>query len=55
MNITISTTLSEVLDNCNDWDGFCDEFGWSVWAVNEGGGDIDVTLTAEEAKRYGLI
>ena len=51
----IYTTLKEVLDNCSDWELFCEEKGWSEWAVADGGGDCEVTLTIEEAKRYGLI
>lgn len=51
----VQTTLEEILDKCDDWDTFCEEKGFSVWAVNEGGGDVDVTLTLEEALRYGLI
>ena len=51
----ISLTLSEILDRCNDWDEFCSDKGWSEWCVNEGGGDIEVTLTEEEAIKYGVI
>ena len=53
--MSITMTLSEILHQCNDWDGFCDEFGWSEWCVNEGGCDITQTLTKDEAKRYGVI
>ncbi|KKM14261.1 hypothetical protein LCGC14_1707870 [marine sediment metagenome] len=51
----IHTTLSEALEKCNDWRTFCKEQGWNEYAVNEGGGDIEVTLTIEDAERYGLI
>lgn len=51
----IQLTLREVLDKCNDWDYFCEEEGWSVWAVNEGGGDCAVSLTEEQAKKYGIL
>lgn len=51
----INLTLSEVLDRCNNWLAFCERFGWSEWAVNEGGGDIEVSLTEEEAMEFGLI
>lgn len=51
----IILTLADVLHRCNDWEGFCENEGWSEWAVNEGGGDIDVVLTEEKAKTYGLI
>ena len=53
MNITI--TLSEVLSRGNDWIAFCEEFGWSEWCVNEGGGHIQQSLTEEQATRYGII
>lgn len=51
----IHTTLEEILDKCNDWETFCQEEGWSVWAVNEGGGNTEVCLDEEKAKKYGLI
>lgn len=51
----IKLTLSEILDRCNNWDKFCEEQGWSVWAVNEGGGDTEVILSEDEAIRYGII
>jgi hypothetical protein len=53
MEITLD--LSEILDRCNDWEEFCDEQGWSVWCVNEGGGDLEITMSEEEAIKYGLI
>lgn len=52
--MTINLTLSEICSKGN-WDLFCEEKGWSVWACNEGGGYIEVTLTVEEAKRYGVL
>jgi len=51
----IAMTLSEVLERCNNWDLFCEEEGWSVWAVNEGGGDVQVNLTEEKAYKYGIL
>ena len=51
----INATLREILNNCNDWDVFCKDKGWSEWAVNEGGGDVEVELTFEEATKYGII
>lgn len=53
--MVISLTLAEILDKCNDWDFFCEEKGFSVWAVNEGGGDVEVSLTEEEAIKFGII
>jgi len=51
----IHTTLSEVLARCNNWDAFCEKTGYSIWAVNEGGGDVEVSLTEEEAVEFGII
>ncbi|KKM90899.1 hypothetical protein LCGC14_1233970 [marine sediment metagenome] len=51
----IVLTLSEVLHRTHDWEKFCEEKGWSEWAVNEGGGDIEVSLTEEEAIKYGVL
>ena len=48
-------TLAEAFRACDDIDRLCDEFGWSVWAVNEGGGDVEVHLTVEQAKDHGII
>ncbi len=53
--MTINMTLEEVLDKCNDWDYFCEEEGWSVWAVNEGGGDVEVYLNEEQCYKYGIL
>lgn len=53
--MNISMTLEEVLNRCNDWDYFCAEEGWSVWAVNEGGGDIDVSLSEQQCYKYGIL
>ena len=51
----ISIKLSEVLDRCDDWLKFCEDYGWSEWVVNEGGGDITINLSFEEAEKYGII
>ena len=48
-------TLSEILDTCNDWQKFCDKYGWSEWAVNEGGGDVEQELSLDEARALGII
>jgi hypothetical protein len=53
--MTITITLSEILDKCYDWEEYCRDSGYSEWAVNEGGGDIAVNMTEEEAKKYGII
>lgn len=51
----ITLTLSEILDRTNDWENFCQIKGYSEWAVNEGGGDIVVSLTLDEAYEFGLL
>ena len=53
--MTITLTLEEILHKCNDWEYFCQEEGWSEWAVNEGGGDIEVYLTEEQCYKYGIL
>ncbi len=55
--ITIHTTLSEILSRLHhdEWERFCKDFGWSTWVVNEGGGHIEVVLTEEQAKDYGVM
>jgi len=53
--MTINITLQEILSRCADWDFFCEKKGYSVWAVNEGGGDVDLTLTEDEAIEFGII
>ena len=53
--MNIAMTLEEVLARCKDWDYFCEQEGWSVWAVNEGGGDIQVSLTEVQAIEYGVL
>jgi len=53
--MTITMTLREVLKRCNDWDDFCKEEGWSIWVINEGGGDIKTTLSEEKCYKYGIL
>lgn len=51
----ILITLEEVLDRCNNWIDFCKDFGYSEYSVNEGGGNIEVEMTEEQAKKHGII
>lgn len=53
MKITI--TAGELIDK-GVWDEFCNLFGISVWAVNEGrmSSDEEFTLTLEQARKIGL-
>jgi len=48
-------TLSEVMKTCSDWPVFCCATGFSEWAVAEGGGDVEVELTLEDAFDYGIL
>lgn len=47
--------LQEIMDTCKDWDNFCALKGFSVYAVNEGGGDVEVELTTQEAHELGIV
>ena len=47
--------LQEIMDTCNNWDEFCESKGFSVYAVNEGGGNVDVELTTQEAHKLGIV
>ena len=53
--MVIKATLREILHSCNDWDKFCEDKGWSIYACAEGGEDIEVELTLPEAIKYGII
>lgn len=48
-------TLQEIMDTCNDWHEFCDLKGFNPWALNEGGGDVEVSLTILEAHTLGIV
>ncbi len=48
-------TLSEILETCDDWQKFCERYGWSEWAVNEGGDDVEQRLSLDEAREFGII
>jgi len=48
-------TLQEIMDTCPDWLRFCEVKGFSEWAVNEGGGDVQVELTTLEAHDLGIV
>jgi len=43
------------ISKCCDWERFCDLSGTNLYAINEGGGHIDVNLTLEEAEKYGIL
>jgi hypothetical protein len=51
----VLATLNEILDHCNDWIHFCDKKGFDEYAVNYGGGDVEVELTIDEAFDFGLL
>lgn len=48
-------TLSEVLQRCEDWEKFCDDHGYNVWAIAEGFGDAEIELSEKKAAKYGII
>lgn len=47
-------TLQEIMD-CGAWDKFCRLHGYSEWAINEGGGDIEVSLNIHQAHHLGIV
>ena len=47
--------LQEISDTCKDWEQFCNMKGYSYYAVNEGGGHVEVQLTTQEAHKLGLV
>lgn len=48
-------SLQEVMDCTNNWLLFCELKGFSEYAVNEGGGDVEVDLSLQEAHKLGII
>ena len=50
-------TLSEVQDLCTErnWDKFCEDYGFSQYAVMEGGGDIEITMSPSYAKSVSIM
>jgi hypothetical protein len=48
-------TLQEVLDTCPDWLKFCKMKGFDEYAVNEGGGHVEVNLSIQEAHKLGIV
>ena len=54
--VKIVVTYREIIDK-GCWDEFCEEHGLNPWFINEGLGssDEEVSLTPEEAKKYGLL
>ena len=48
-------TLQEIFSTCPDWDRFCRLHGFNEYAVNEGGGDVQVSLTISQAYHLGIV
>lgn len=44
-----------ILSLCNDWEYFCQEFGYNEYSVAEGGGDVLVELSIEQAIKFGIL
>ena len=51
----MTLTLKEIMDSCYNWDRFCELHGFSVYAVEEGGGDVQVSLTIHQAHHLGIV
>lgn len=52
--MTITLTLNEAAELC-DWEEFCRVTGFSEWARAEGGGNVEATLTLEQARQLGIV
>lgn len=50
-------TIEEILDltTHDNFEKFCEDYGYDVWVVKEGGGHIQVGMTCLEAEKYGII
>lgn len=51
----ITVTLQQIVRTCDDWEQFFEDKGYNEYAVMEGGGDVEVTMTIQEAVDYGII
>ncbi len=53
----IKVTIREMLEKCNDFDGWCRKVGLNPWCINEGlaTGDEKYKLTVKQAKKYGML
>jgi hypothetical protein len=52
--MTITLTLLEAARLC-DWQKFCDVTGFDEYALENGGGDVETTLTEEQAREIGIL
>lgn len=48
-------SLEEILHTCYDWEQFCRLHGFNEYAVNEGGGDVQVQLSENQAHHLGIV
>lgn len=48
-------TLQEASNRVNNWNKFCEWFGFDVYVCNEGGGHIEVTMNEDEMIKFGII
>lgn len=47
-------TYQEIMD-AGAWDRFCEEYPVNPYAVKEGGGDCQASLTSQQAHHLGII
>jgi len=50
----MTITLQEIMD-CGAWEKYCELHGCSEWAVNEGGGDVQVSMSIHQAHHLGIV
>jgi len=51
----IGVPLGLISRRCNDWDGFCSEFGFDYYCMKEGADpEHIVKMTFKQLRKYGL-
>lgn len=53
--LNVSERAHYVFPQPSLWERFCDLKGFSVYAVKEGGGHVEVDLTVDEARKIGIV
>lgn len=54
---TIELPLGWMLEQCNSWEGLCEDLELNPWILNEGiaDGEDMQTITIGQAKKHGLL
>ncbi len=51
----IIVTLEEVQEKCENWTTFCEDEGWEPRCIEQGYGDLEITLTKQACFKYGIL